>query len=64
MPISERIACMECGETAVLVQVPAADEFIEVGDILVYRGPDCLQRWDVVVDEDDLTDNDSHEYGG
>ena len=64
MPISERIACMECGETAVLVQLPTGDDVIEVGDILVYRCPDCLQRWDVVVDEDDLTDDDSHEYGG
>ena len=47
-----------------LVQLPTGDDVIEVGDILVYRCPDCLQRWDVVVDEDDLTDDDSHEYGG
>ena len=53
---------MECGETAVLVQVPADDEIIEAGDILVYRCPDCLQRWDVVVDEDDLLDDDAPRY--
>ena len=64
MPISERIDCMECGETAVLVQLPTEEDVVEVGDILVYRCPDCLQRWDVVVDEEDLTDDDAHEYGG
>ena len=58
MAISERIACMECGEMAVLVQLPAADEMIEAGDVLVYRCPDCGQRWDVVVDDDDLIDDD------
>ena len=58
VPIAEQIACMECGETAVLVQAPTADEVIEPGDVLVYRCPECLQRWDVVVDEDDLVDDD------
>jgi hypothetical protein len=60
MPIAHTISCMECGETAVLVQVPAADEIIEAGDVLVYRCPDCLQRWDVVVDEEDLLDDDAY----
>ena len=35
MPIAQTISCMECGETAVLVQVPAAAEIIEAGDILL-----------------------------
>ena len=54
MPIAERISCMECGGTAVLAATPGPDEMIEAGDVLVYRCPDCCQRWDVVVDEDDL----------
>jgi uncharacterized Zn finger protein len=58
VPISERISCMECGETAVLVQLPGEDEVIEAGDVLVYRCPDCGQRWDVVVDDADLLDDD------
>ena len=41
MPIAHTISCMECGETAVLVQVPADDEIIEAGDILVYHCPDA-----------------------
>ena len=56
MPIAERIACMECEGTAVLQQAISEDDVIEPGDVLVYRCPECYQRWDVVVDEDDLTD--------
>jgi uncharacterized Zn finger protein len=56
--IAERIACMECGGAAVLQQVPGEDEILEAGDVLVYRCPDCGQRWDVVVDEQDLIDDD------
>jgi hypothetical protein len=58
VPIAERIACMECEGQAVLVQLPAEDEVIEAGDVLVYRCPDCGQRWDVVVDEADLDPDD------
>ena len=55
--ISERIDCMECGGTAHLVQ--ALDPEIEVvaGDVMVYVCGECNQRWDVVVDEDDLIED-------
>lgn len=56
MPIAERIACMECDGIAVLQQAITDDDVIEPGDVLVYRCPDCYQRWDVVVDEEDLAD--------
>jgi DNA-directed RNA polymerase subunit RPC12/RpoP len=59
MAISEQISCMECGGTAVLQQLPADDEVIEAGDVLTYRCPDCWQRWDVVVDEDDVDADDA-----
>ncbi len=58
MPISLRIDCMECGGIAVLQQLPGEDEILEPGAVLVYRCPDCYQRWDVVVDADDLIDDD------
>jgi hypothetical protein len=45
---------MECEGEAVLVQIPGDDEILEPGDVLVYRCPECGQRWDVVVDEEDL----------
>ncbi len=56
MPIAERIDCMECTGIAVLVQLPGPDDEILAGDILTYRCGDCGQRWDVVADADDLTD--------
>jgi hypothetical protein len=57
VPIAERISCMECEGVAVLVQLPDPDETLEPGDVLVYRCPECYQRWDVVVDEADLEDD-------
>ena len=56
--ISEHIACMECGGTAHLVQALDPEITIEPGDVMVYVCADCNQRWDVVVDEDDLIDDD------
>jgi hypothetical protein len=57
VPVSLQIDCMECGGIAVLQQLPDDDDVLEPGDVLVYRCPDCYQRWDVVVDEDDLIDD-------
>ena len=58
MTISERINCMECGGHAHLGQPLDPETTIEAGDVLVYLCGDCNQRWDVVVDEDDLTYDD------
>ena len=59
MTISEHIDCMECGGagTAHLVQLLDPELMLEAGDVLVYLCSDCNQRWDVVVDEDDLTEH-------
>jgi hypothetical protein len=51
------ITCVDCGGRAHLVQPPKDGEQFEAGDIAVYRCEDCLDRWDVVVDEADLTDD-------
>ena len=56
--ISEHIACMECGGTAHLAQALDPEITIEAGDVMVYLCGNCNQRWDVVVDEDDLIDDD------
>ena len=56
VPIAVQISCMECGGTAVLRQLPSEDDVVEAGDVLTYRCPDCGQRWDVVVDDDDITE--------
>jgi uncharacterized Zn finger protein len=58
MAIAERIDCMECGGDAFLQQELTDEDVIEAGDVVVYRCRECTQRWDVVVDEDDLVDDD------
>ena len=60
MSVSGRIDCMECGGrgTAQLVQPLDPEMTLQEGDVLVYVCSDCAQRWDVVVDEADLTDDD------
>jgi hypothetical protein len=57
MPIAVRIDCMECGGDAHLAQPIGPEDTFEPGDVLVYICGECAQRWDVVVDEADLTDD-------
>ena len=57
MAVSEHIDCMECGGRASLLQPLDPEEPPAAGDVLAYRCPDCAERWDVVVDEDDLTED-------
>ncbi len=58
--ISERIDCMECSGrgTAQLVQALDPEMPVRAGDVLVYVCSDCAQRWDVVIDETDLVEDD------
>jgi DNA-directed RNA polymerase subunit RPC12/RpoP len=57
--VSERIDCMECGGRATLVQLIDPETPPAEGDVLVYVCGDCWQRWDVVVDAEDLTEDDA-----
>lgn len=52
--IADRIACMECGGTAYLAQPIGDDDVLEAGDVVVYICGECAQRWDVVVDDEDV----------
>jgi hypothetical protein len=52
---------MECGGDAFLAQPLTRDDDVEAGEIITYICRDCAQRWDVVVDEEDLVDDDEHE---
>jgi hypothetical protein len=55
--IATTIVCVECGGAARLVTVVDDPEMpLELGDVVVYRCDDCWGRFDVVVDEEDLTD--------
>lgn len=47
------IACMECGGSAHLITHLDAEDPVLPGDVLAYRCPDCLDRWDVVVADDE-----------
>ncbi|MET0326970.1 MAG: hypothetical protein ABW219_17275 [Ilumatobacteraceae bacterium] len=55
------ITCIDCGGRAHLLTRPrldpedtTADEWF-VGDIVSYRCADCLDRWDLVLEDDDAT---------
>ena len=52
--IAEQIDCMECGGVAYLAQTIADEDVFEAGDVVVYICGACAQRWDVVLDEDDV----------
>jgi hypothetical protein len=51
----QEIVCVECGGTATLISFLPEDGEVEVGDVLAYRCGDCLDRWDIVM-QDPLED--------
>ena len=49
-----QITCIDCGGRCFLLTHPPEDGIWEPGDIIAYRCEDCLDRWDLVMsDEDD-----------
>jgi hypothetical protein len=56
------ITCIDCGGRAHLITLPrresedAEAEPWLAGDIVAYRCEDCLDRWDIVLADDDLDD--------
>lgn len=48
------IVCVDCGGRAFLLTPPPEDNIWEVGEIVAYRCEDCLDRWDLVLEADDL----------
>lgn len=50
------IMCIDCGGRSHLLTPPREDNVWEVGDVLAYRCEDCLDRWDIVLEEDDFED--------
>ena len=58
MPIATEIVCVGCGGKARLATpVDDPESPVVVGDVVVYRCDECLGRFDVVVDEEDVTDD-------
>ena len=49
-----QIVCIDCGGRCFLLTQPREDGIWESGDVIAYRCEDCLDRWDIVMsDEDD-----------
>lgn len=54
MPVPEPvIVCVDCGGPAYLLTHPPEDGIWLPGDIVAYRCRDCLDRWDLVLPDDD-----------
>jgi hypothetical protein len=47
------IICPDCGGTCSVAGFLPPDEDLAPGDVVAYRCPDCWDRWDVVLSEDD-----------
>ena len=55
-PLAETSVCVECGGTAHLLTGFPPDDPPMAGDIVPYCCADCMDRFDLVVDEADLED--------
>jgi hypothetical protein len=54
MPIPESIVCVDCGGLCRLISYPDPDDGFSPGDIVAYRCRDCLDRWDIQIEAEDL----------
>lgn len=52
MKPATEIVCVDCGGIASLITYLPEDGEVEPGDILAYRCADCMDRWDIVVEDD------------
>jgi hypothetical protein len=50
--IAETIVCVDCGGVAHRLSHPPHEGW-EPGDVVAYRCADCLDRWDIVLEEDE-----------
>lgn len=56
-PLAESIVCVECGGTAHLLQRFSPEDPPMAGDIVAYRCSECVDRFDLVVEDADLEDD-------
>lgn len=47
------IDCIDCGGRAHLLTHPREDEVWLPGDLVTYRCEDCMDRWDLLLPDDD-----------
>ena len=48
------IVCVDCGGRAHLISYLDDEDPPRAGDIAVYRCEDCLDRWDLVLEAEDV----------
>ena len=54
MPVPDPIiTCIDCGGRAHLLTPPREDGTWEPGEVVAYRCQDCLDRWDIVLPDDE-----------
>ncbi|MBK5223857.1 MAG: hypothetical protein JJE52_13495 [Acidimicrobiia bacterium] len=58
------IDCIDCGGTCHLISHPRESGEFEPGDVVVYRCEDCLDRWDMVLPDEDEVRGDHWEPDG
>ena len=51
------ITCIDCGGRAHLLSTWPDDDPPQPGDVMVYRCEDCMDRWDLVLPDDDEYDD-------
>ena len=57
-PIPPWIECPECGGRASLLTfLPEGDPEAEAPEVVAYRCADCMERFDVVMSEDEADEN-------
>lgn len=56
------ILCIDCGGRAHLVQHADPESPYTEGDIATYRCEDCLDRWDIVLEDDDAAGGDDEDH--
>jgi hypothetical protein len=53
MSAPETIVCVDCGGVCHRISYEP-DEGFEAGDVVAYRCEDCLDRWDIILEDDDV----------
>ena len=49
----QEITCIDCGGRAFLLTHPPEDGIWDPGEIVAYRCGDCLDRWDIVLGDEE-----------
>ena len=57
MGVPETIQCVDCGGRCHRLSYEP-DEGFASGDVVAYRCEDCMDRWDIVLEDDDVTEDD------